>query len=313
MRLIFLLVAHASAESLQCGTPLSMDIDFVRDEYAQWKTTFLQAMGSACCIKRPSQSNDCVSEGVGYGMLLSAYLSDEETFRCLWAFAVSHFDADGLMNWRIGPDGSLWGEHSASDADQDMAMALLIACQNFRAHDICENGQSLVQRLPLYTFDNRSVPKPGDNWGGCDGYSPVVNPSYFSPAYYSAWGNAYNESAAWGASVDAVYTITEGIRDPATGLLPDWSDCNKLGAAAMCGQYADEHCQDFYYDAVRTPWRFATDAAWTCSARALEQAHKMLSFFASLGGPQNVREGCTVNGIERVGLAVTEYASALRS
>ena len=101
-------------------------------------------------------------------MLLSAYLSDEATFRCMWAFAKAHFDGNGLMNWRIGPDGKIWGEDSATDSDEDMAMALLIACENFGSADFCSDGPSLVKRLMLYEIDSTSAVKPGDKWGGCD-------------------------------------------------------------------------------------------------------------------------------------------------
>ena len=61
-------------------------------------------------------------------MLLAAYLSDRATFDCLWKFAQVHMSTAGVMHWRIGPDGSLWGKGGATDADNDMAFALLIAC-----------------------------------------------------------------------------------------------------------------------------------------------------------------------------------------
>ena len=69
---------------------------------------------------------------------------------------------------RIGPDGSTWGSHSAFDGDEDMAMALLIACDNFGGADLCADAPSLIKRLALYDVDGTSAPKPGDNWGGCD-------------------------------------------------------------------------------------------------------------------------------------------------
>ena len=49
-------------------------------------------------------------------------------------------------------------------------------------------------------------------------------------------------------------------------------------------QSADQHCKDFYYDAVRTPWRFAMAVAWHCDSRAKNEVDMLLKFFSSLGG-----------------------------
>ena len=200
------------------------------------------------------------------------------------------------MNWRIGPDGSTWGSHSATDGDTDMAMALLIACDNFGSSELCSDAPSLVKRLLMYDVDSSSAPKPGDNWGGCDASSPVVNPSYFSPAFYPRFGNVTNAVAAWDAVKQRSHHIIQTIRNDNTGLVPDWSDCAGLGAASQCGQHADERCKDFYYDAVRTPWRYSMAAAWHCDTDARAEVSKLLGFFSSIGGPQNVREGYTVDG-----------------
>ena len=66
-------------------------------------------------------------EGIGYGMLLAVYFDDKATFDGLWAYANIHLNAQGLMHWRIGPDGNVWGHNAATDADEDMALALIVA------------------------------------------------------------------------------------------------------------------------------------------------------------------------------------------
>ena len=297
----------AAGNGWLCGSPLTEQSNgaaVVKSAYAKLKNTFLQTIDAEkCCIKRPGQSNDCVSEGVGYAMLLAAYQSDEPTFRCMWSFAKAHFDGNGLMNWRIGPDGSIWGSHSALDGDEDMAYALIVACDNFGSGDLCQDAPSLIRRLALYEIDGTKAPKPGDNWGGCDDSNPAVNPSYFSPGYYSRFGTTTDDQDTWKAVASRSYDIIERIAHNSTGLLTDWSDCEGLGAAAMCGQYADAHCKDFYYDAARAAWRLSVAAAWSCDARALTGVKKMLSFFGSIGGPGNVREGYSVDGTPLYGQA----------
>ena len=59
--------------------------------------------------------------------------------------------------------------------------------------------------------------------------SPAVNPSYFTPGYYPLFGAA-TDATSWEKVGDRSYSIMEKIAHPSTGLLPDWSDCQGLGA-----------------------------------------------------------------------------------
>ena len=78
------------------------------------------------------------------------------------------------MHWRIGPDGKVWGKHSASDGDEDMAMALLVACEIFGSADLCSDSPSMIQNLLDHDVDSTSAIKSGDSWGGCDAARWVV-------------------------------------------------------------------------------------------------------------------------------------------
>ena len=79
-------------------------------------------------IIRPENGNDTVSEGIAYGMLLSAYADDQPTFDKLWQYSQKWPDGNGLMNWYINAAGTqVLGTGAASDADEDMAYALIAA------------------------------------------------------------------------------------------------------------------------------------------------------------------------------------------
>ena len=52
---------------------------------------------------------------------------------------------------------------------------------------------------------------------------------------------------------------------------------------------------DYYYDAIRAPWRLALSAAWDCDERALEQAALLAAFFRGKG-PWGIQHGFTVDG-----------------
>src|SRR6185369_13802109 len=103
------------------------------DPQATWmtyKTAFIvSGGGNTLRVQRPENSNDTVSEGIAYGMLMAVFMNDKPTFDGLWAFAVARPDDKGLMNWHYGSNGTVasGGTGAATDADEDMAFALVMA------------------------------------------------------------------------------------------------------------------------------------------------------------------------------------------
>ena len=186
----------------QCGKPLSSNTKTVTSAYSSWKSKYVQTMSGGCCVGRPGSGSDCVSEGTGYAMIFSAYMQDQTTFGCMWSFAKTKFDSNGLMNWHISKDGNVAGSGSAFDADEDMAYALLLGCEKFGA-PFCADASSLIKRLMLYEIETPTyTPKAGDGWGGCS----TTNPSYFAPAYYPLFYNATGDSN-WLAVSTQCYSI----------------------------------------------------------------------------------------------------------
>ena len=101
--------------------------------YAKWKTDIVTSDGAGgfLRVRRPNSAsavvNSTVSEGIAYGMLLAVYANDQPTFDKLWQYSQAHLDGNGLMNWYIGPAGETLGTGAATDADEDMAFALIVA------------------------------------------------------------------------------------------------------------------------------------------------------------------------------------------
>src|SRR5262249_37987817 len=124
-----------------------------RAQYARWCKQYLRDAGAVfegikmLRVARPEgevgpngqpkdgTKEDTVSEGIAYGMLLSVYAGDKATFDGLWAYARKNFNSHGLMKWHLDKDGKPIddprypgsGSNSATDADEDMAFALLKA------------------------------------------------------------------------------------------------------------------------------------------------------------------------------------------
>ncbi len=109
--------------------------------YAQWKNDTVTSEGASGFrrVKRPKEPgqlevNSTVSEGIGYGMLLAVYMDDQALFDDLWQYEQKWLDGGtGLMNWYINAAGTglgtvgTSGAGAATDADEDMAFALVMA------------------------------------------------------------------------------------------------------------------------------------------------------------------------------------------
>jgi endo-1,4-beta-D-glucanase Y len=60
-------------------------------------------------------------------MILAVYMNDQPLFDDLWRYEQQFLDNNGLMNWDIDPNGNVTGQNAATDADEDLAWALLQA------------------------------------------------------------------------------------------------------------------------------------------------------------------------------------------
>lgn len=255
--------------------------------YAAWKRAYLTSAGAGghLRVRRPESGGDTVSEGIGYGMLLSAYLNDRATFDGLWRYAKSHMDGNGLMHWRVDAGNKVIGSNAATDADEDMALGLVVADTIWGGYR--PDAQALIGRIMRHEVEPGTlVLKPGDAWGG----SQVTNPSYFAPAYYKTF-QAYGGDTRWSVVADKTYQAIASINAQSgagrTGLLPDWAAASGAPAAGMSDNST--------YDAARAPWRLAVDAAWFCDARALAQLEKLNAFFQGVGAA-NIVDGYRLGG-----------------
>lgn len=270
--------------------------------YQDWKTHYLTSKGAGgnLRVQRPENGGDTVSEGQGYGMLMAVMLNDKPTFDKLWAYTKQHFNGAGLMNWRIGADGSIAGTGPATDADEDMAYALVVADKKWGGY------QNDAQKLLKSIMDNEVeqdtfILKPGQ-WGGKE----ALNISYFAPGYYRVFAD-YSGDGRWNKVAEKSYELIKKTADNKTGLVPDWSNAQGTPAGSLKG---DPRNEEFFYNAVRTPWRIATDYAWFGEKQAKPIVDKMTNFFASIG-VDNLKSGYTMGGKPTADYFDATYASQI--
>jgi len=250
-------------------------------EYELWKSRHYQDCGDgSACIPR-TEEGDCISEGIGYGMLLSAAFDDQAAFDALWQYFQDHQRPSGMMNWRTDICGGSLSDGAATDGDLDVAMALIQAGCAWGGTYAAE-ALTLIQAMEntaIASCTGGSVIKPGDNFGGCS----ETNPSYVTPAYFRVF-QSVSGNAVWGGLVDSGYTLLAANQSRKGGVFSDWSD--DAGGVATAGSHSD----DFGPDASRVPWRVATDYAWNGEPRAAAILDAFLSRVETDGGPERAFE-----------------------
>jgi endo-1,4-beta-D-glucanase Y len=274
------------ANGLMAGNRNSQD---ALSNYNTWKTNYLEACNNGRYRVKFDDRSQTVSEGIGYGMLLSAYAGDRTIFDGLWNYYKDNRNGNGVMNWKISGCGGTVGANGATDADEDAAMALIVADYQWGTSGTINyknDAKALITAIKNTEVESGSfVLKPGDQFGG----SSNTNPSYFAPGYYRTFATYMND-ASWNNVADKCYVVINNnlsVNNAVGGLVSDW--CTASGGYSQGRNYS--------YDAARTPWRIAVDYAWYGNASAKAYSKKSSDFVrVNLGGSQNVKDGYSQNG-----------------
>lgn len=275
-------------KSTECVYP-TFDNAAVQNFWNKWKGQYITSDGAGgyLRVKRgPEDGNDTVSEGIAYGMVAAVYMDDRATFDGLHAYSQIHVNNNGIMNWKIDAGGNTTGQNGATDADEDMAWALVMADKQWGGY--LELAKAQIGRVWDLEVDHDAgdVLKPGDLWGGAD----QTNPSYFSPAYYRVFA-AVTSNQGWMNVVNSSYDVIEkslatGHGNQDNGLVPAW--CNAQGNPT-------DGNPSYQYDACRTPFRIALDVCFQGEPRAKAYLAKTSQFFSGIG-PLSIKDGYQLNG-----------------
>lgn len=240
-----------------------------------------------------------VSEGVGYGLLMAVMMDDQATFDTIYdaAYTVMLDERTGLLNWRVANTGEIVGYSSATDAEEDVAAALIFAQTRVERGEWAqhagrpygEQANALIDAMWEYEVADGKYLTPGDEWAGAG--QEILNLSYFAPAWYRIFDD-FQGTDRWQKVITYGYRslyLTEGAD---LGLAPDWSTSDGDLAFDYCDRTARprEACRyEMYYDAIRVPWRIGLDCLWFDDFRACEWSRKSAAFLASLPDTQLAR------------------------
>jgi len=236
------------------------------------------------------------SEGQSYSLLRAVWMDDRETFDRVLKWTRNNLqkrEGDRLFAWlwgegadgRWGVLGEEGGRNSASDADQDIALALIFASARWNDdyyHELALDILADIWRKEVVVVGGRPYLVAG-NWAH-DEERPTINPSYFSPAAYTVFASV-DRAHDWETLKTTSYEVLERStwgaldRQGTVGLPPDWVGIDRMSGRITESAHADK-TTNFSDDAFRVLWRVALDWQWNRDPRALEYLSK-LTFFKS--------------------------------
>lgn len=260
--------------------------------YNQWKQTYVikDISTHALRVYRPDTYKDTVSAAIATGMLAAVSMHDKQTFDGLWSYAKQHMNNNGLMVWNVSANGKNLDTMSATDADEDMAYALITADTKWGGYK--QDTQSLLSNIMSYDVEqNTYILKPGDTWGGSD----VLSPSYISPAYYDAFAE-FTRDLSWikvkNVNQQIISKIINNTPAGKTGLIPDWTTVSGTEVAI----YNDKN-YIFGYKSINAAWRLALAAMRENDSQAIKELETLSDFFKTTGA-NSIVDGYSVDGVD---------------
>jgi hypothetical protein len=204
-------------------------------------------------------------------MLLAVLNNDQATFDKIFEAANSQLwsGSSYKWNWRGGSGG-------ATDAELDIALALVFADmlqQKKLWNPPSKTNYASRAKEVISTIRTRMCSQdyllPGDSWGG--GALDKQNPSYFATASMKVF-DKYQTSHNFSKVIENCYQVLTKAPHYNKGQVPNWMTRN--GGKTNPGQVSDNNPYGMGNDAIRTPWRIATDALWFNDARAVAYCGK---------------------------------------
>jgi endo-1,4-beta-D-glucanase Y len=277
----------------------SMDA-LLKAHYDKWKAARIvsadSVVGGGYAVKFSNADYITVSEGMGYGMLLTVLMAGHDPqaqaiFNGLLAVVRARpaysLGAAKLMDWRIAASGASAGEGwNAMDGDLDIAMALLMAHRQWGSSggvNYLAEGVGTVNDLKTHNM-----------WaaGFTKGLRHAQNnrTSDYMITHFRAF-KRYTGDALWDRAVDKAYHLLNHMQTkyaPATGLMPDFIiNTASDDPAPSTGYIGDGNAMEgfYYWNGCRNPWRLGSDFVTSGDERFAQVCGKLLDFLQrSTGG-----------------------------
>ena len=243
----------------------------VQSYYNSWTANYVKTVPGTNPVQKyvEHEPGNTVSEAVGYGMVISAYLGNKTDFDAMFFYFKAHPSEIGphLMAWKQVNSGGqmvdVEGVCSATDGDLDIAYSLLLADKQWGSSgSIDYKTEALAVMGDILAYDvNQTVWNLlcGD-WASEDDMNHT-RPSDFmvdhflvfaaaDPAHSSQWMKVYDKIC----SIVNYQYYSGGSAN--TALVPDFLVNSGSNFVPVSGTYLETiHDGDFDHNSCRTPWR----------------------------------------------------------
>lgn len=227
------------------------------------------------------------SEGQAYAMMRALLMRDKTTFDKVydWTKYNLQHKNDKLFAWLWGQQkptiaqGEIkWGildQNGATDAGVEIAICLILASKVWHQQSYLEDAKKIINdiwRLETVKIKGERILSAGMNQNKAEVVE--VNPSYFMIYSFRIFAKV-DKSHDWQSLVNSSYRLTNWcIVHIPSGLPPDVFYIDKKTGVITF----DKDKSDFFYDAVRTFYRFYVDYMLTGDKRATKLLSKSKLF-----------------------------------
>ena len=277
----------------------------VSNYWFYWKSNYLapSAKVTGDYKVKFDRKGTTVSEAMGYGMLLAVYFAGADPEAKKYFDGLNHFRKrfpssinPALMCWKIPAKENAVRDDGATDGDLDMALALLLAHEQWREETYLAEATNYINAIAASLVRNDFSLRLGD-WNSAAGQT---RPSDFMPATFRAF-YAATQDGRWTNVAAKGYAILEELQTnsaPLTGLIPDFA-VMRGGRWQPAAPKFLEGPQDgeFNYNACRVPWRIGWAAVSNEEAKAKRILQRLMTWaVAHPAAPENFRAGYRLDG-----------------
>jgi endoglucanase len=266
--------------------PTFSEYTLINASWEMYKNKFINPDGRVLDF---SQNKITTSEGQSYALLRAVWVDDKETFDHVWQWTKDNLQREdnSLFGWKWGErkDGNFGyledgGENNATDADSDIALALIFASRRWNDESYVNDARPILNDIWEISTANAGGRRYliAGNWAK-NNEALIINPSYFSPYAYRIFSEVDREHD-WMGLVDSSYELLNRLSDEpldkgkSVGLPPDWAKIT-VNDGIISETNLNNLTTNYSFDAMRVPWRVALDFHWNGESRAKDYLSKM--------------------------------------
>ena len=255
----FLQLACATEPGIQPGASRIARLDDLSALWSFYKFHYVEE-GRVVSL---DEDHITTSEGQGYAMLRAVWSHDPATFTSVWKWTRRHLQVreDHLFAWKW--KGRVLDIHSATDADTDIALALLLASRRFEEPGYEAQALEIIDDIwkhEILEAGDSFYPIAGD-WALKEA-APTLHVAYLAPYAYAEFAKV-DSGHPWKRVIETSYDVLNWLYfERELSFPPEIIYVDRTTGAPALENPRDGKVADFSYDAFPIFWRVALDQRW---------------------------------------------------